>query len=118
MVDFLQGFSVLKIAVYYRLEIVDKDGSKTYSDVKQIRLNESTDKRINIYPNPAKTTVNIECAGAKEITITDYLGKIVYQSTRKLTSYSVHLTSYIKGIYIVKATMNNGEIKIEKLVIE
>jgi len=63
--------------MYYRLEIVDKDGSKTYSSTQLITINSKL-STLNIYPNPAKDLVTIECKGARELLIIDYLGKEVY----------------------------------------
>ena len=77
--DELKTTDQLLKTIYYRLEIVDNDGSKTYSEIKKLEV-KSQNQKVNIYPNPSKNFVNIECAGAKKIFITDYLGKIVYQS--------------------------------------
>ena len=109
-----------KLTLNYRLEIVDKDGSKTYSDIKRVTLNEKQDTRnIIIYPNPTKTTVNIECKNAKELLVTDYLGKIVMSKKIVNNQYStINVQQYSKGLYFVKLVLNNGEIKIEKLIVE
>ena len=43
---------------YYRIEAVDKNGSKTYSTIKQITIKPKR-QTISIYPNPAKGFINI-----------------------------------------------------------
>jgi len=108
-----------KTIIYYRLEIIDNDGSKSYSIVKQITLNPINLKGLNIYPNPTKNIVNIECANAKEITIVDYLGKqLISKKTQQNQPTIINIQSLNKGIYFVRVTTINGDIKNEKLVIE
>ena len=106
-----------QLTIYYRILSVDKDGSKTYSEVKQVVMN-NKQVAISIFPNPAKDLVTIECAGVKELLVIDYLGKEVYRDKINRNSYIVHLKSFAKGIYIVKAIMNNGTTTTEKLVVE
>ena len=107
------------LTIYYRLEIVDKDGSKTYSEVKNVELG-IRNLGVSIYPNPVllSSRINIECKDAKEVMIIDYLGKEVYRSTVDSRPLTVNTKQFSKGIYIVKAVMNNGAIKTEKLVVE
>lgn len=78
----------------------------------------SQNQKVNIYPNPAKDIVTIECAGARELLIIDYLGRTVYRSTVNSLPLSINTKQFAKGIYVVKAIMNNGDIKTEKLVVE
>ena len=105
--------------LYYRLQIVDKDGSKSYSEIKRVTLTEKQETtNVNIFPNPAKNFVNIHSKGAKEILITDYLGKIIQRFNNPTEHRTVNIKQFTKGIYIIKVLMNNGEIKTEKLVIE
>ncbi len=104
--------------LYYRLEMVDKDGSKTYSEVKTLNFKLQTLNSVSVFPNPAKDIVNIECVGAKQLLIIDYLGRTVYQSTVDSRPLTVSTKQLTKGIYVVKAIMNNGEIKTEKLLVE
>ncbi len=116
--EFKDGqLSMVNSQLYYRLEMVDKDGSKTYSQIQQINIQHQT-SNIVIFPNPAKDLVTIECLGAKELLIIDNLGRTVYRSTVNSQPLTVNTKQMSKGIYIVKAVMNNGVIKTEKLVVE
>jgi phosphoribosylaminoimidazole (AIR) synthetase len=72
-----------------------------------------------VFPNPARNMVNIECIGAKEILIVDYLGKTI--SNEKVINSqnaTINVQGFAKGVYLVKAIMINGEIKTEKLIVE
>jgi hypothetical protein len=116
--SFVDGqLSTVDSKLYYRLEIVDKDGSKTYSEIRNVELG-IRNVGISIYPNPAIEQVTITCKNAKEILVIDYLGKPVYQSTVDSRPLTVNTKQLVKGIYVVKAIMINGQIKTEKLVVE
>ena len=103
--------------LYYRLEMVDKDGSKTYSEIRNVELG-IRNKAISVYPNPATAIVTIECAGAKELLIIDNLGRTIYRSTVNSQPLTVNTKQLTKGIYLVRAMLNSGDIKTEKLVVE
>ncbi len=92
--------------IYYRLEIIDKDGSRTYSEVKQVVISKEQ-VAINIFPNPAKDAVTINSKGVKHLTITDCFGRIVYNAEINRTSYILNLKSFANGIYIF--SFDNGE---------
>jgi uncharacterized repeat protein (TIGR01451 family) len=104
--------------LYYRLEIIDKDGSKTYSEVKKVII-DNRKSGINVYPNPAKAMVTIDCKNAKQLQIIDYLGREVCSKNTFDTQYSTITVNQLnKGIYIVKITSTKGEIFTEKLIVE
>ncbi len=108
----------LPSTIFYRLQMVDKDGRIEYSSIKEINLKHQTLNSLSIYPNPAKGIVTIYCEGAKELMMIDYLGRTVYRSTVDSLPLTVNLKQLPKGIYVVKAIMNSREIKTEKLVVE
>ncbi|MFY7964946.1 MAG: T9SS type A sorting domain-containing protein, partial [Chitinophagaceae bacterium] len=86
---------------YYRLEIEDKDGSKTYSTIQQITIKPQTPNLV-IYPNPTKGIVNIECVGAKQILIIDYLGRTIKQFINITQPQTVNTKHFVKGIYTLQ----------------
>ena len=103
--------------LYYRLESIDYDGQKQYSEIKTLTINRLSSK-VNIYPNPANTQVIISCANAKAIEIVDYLGKLVFTKNTINNYTTINVRGWAKGIYLVKILLNTGEIKTEKLVVE
>jgi hypothetical protein len=103
---------------YYRIESVDFDGKKTYSQIKSLNFQHPT-SNIVVYPNPAKDNVTIDCKGAKELIMIDYLGREVYRKKIINNQESIiNVQKLPKGIYVVKAIMSNGDIKTEKVVVE
>ncbi|MCX6210066.1 MAG: cohesin domain-containing protein [Bacteroidetes bacterium] len=77
-----------------------------------------TKDQLVIYPNPTNGIVNIECANAKQVVMTDCLGRRIkeYNNPTQLLTFNCKLLT--KGIYIVQVTMKDGTIKSEKLVVE
>ena len=65
--------------LYYRIESIDFDGSKTYSEIKNVEYRTRNNEVIGVYPNPAKELVTIACKDAKQLFIIDGWGKTVFQ---------------------------------------
>lgn len=94
--------------IYYRLKIVDKDGSYTYSKIVTVALpNDAITLRI--YPVPAKDklfiVLKMQNTNNAELRITDILGKVVYRNTVNNILHDgiavVNISSLNKGIYFV-----------------
>jgi hypothetical protein len=105
-------------SLYYRIESVDNDGRKQYSETKTLNFKPQTLNGVSIYPNPAKDFVTVECKGAKEIQIIDHLGRIIYKQNSITEHQTINTKQFAKGLYIVKVITHNGEIKTEKLIVE
>ncbi len=102
--------------LYYRLEIVDKDGSKTYSEIRELRMDNGL---LTISPNPAKNNVNITGSNMKQIRLLDYAGRVVeMKEVANNTAINISVSHLPKGLYLVQATYNDGSTKTEKLVVE
>ena len=98
---------------YYRLKMVDEDGSFSYSEVETIERN--SESRIRLYPNPTNGQLTIEgpVVELEEIVLSNLLGqdlnaliKITGRSTTKVVLDLSHLP---KGTYLLK-TNNTAEI--------
>ena len=105
--------------IYYRLEIVDKDGSKTYSEIKQLAINDKQ-QAISIFPNPAKNSFAINHSIAEKnatVQIINEAGKICFQMKVKQgnTITVVNTDKLAKGNYTV--IFINGETKVNNVVI-
>ena len=67
--------------VYYRLKMIDRDGSSEYSKTIAVRAeDENKAPEVKVYPNPFKSEVLVENvpAEAKEIKVMDISGRVVY----------------------------------------
>ncbi len=67
---------------------------------------------INIYPNPAQDMVTVTSSiPMMELTVTNYVGQVVYISKLKeVTSIVLNTSSFKAGVYLVKIKTENGEI--------
>jgi hypothetical protein len=75
--------------VFYRLQLMDKDGSFTYSKILRFDLNETTSS-LTTFPNPAVHSLNLsfnqDKAGKVIFNITDMKGTIVKRQTENITA--------------------------------
>jgi len=106
---------------YYRIKVIDKDGTVTYSAIAKVSFDAKI-KTVNIYPNPAhnETTVQInDVTGKKLITINDLSGKIVYSTEVYQTSteqtFKLTLSNLTKGMYFIKV-ISDSETLTDKLL--
>ena len=101
---------------YYRLLIVDKDGSVKYSNTDKVNIN-TTSASINFYPNPVVDhTVTLQLTnvpkGSYQLLVFDNAGKQVYASVINYAGGSSVQTIYLpqnisSGIY--NAQLKNEE---------
>jgi Secretion system C-terminal sorting domain len=104
--------------VYYRIESVDYDGQKQYSEIRNVAFGVGhLALDVSIYPNPAKGMVHIDCVGAKEIKLIDMVGKEV-EKYNNINHLSLNIHHYTKGLYIVQVIDKNNTIHTAKLVVE
>lgn len=102
--------------LYYRIESIDRDGRKQYSEIKNVTLG-NRDEGLSIYPNPAKDVVTVETKGAKALQIVDGLGRIIIE--KKIInnqSTTINVQEFLKGIYVVKMVMNNNTTLLSKFI--
>lgn len=107
------------LTIYYRLESVDNDGRKQYSEVKQVQINGLTNKQINVYPNPAKEYImNESSQPAKELFIIDNMGRTIKHYNNITQRQIINTKQLSKGIYTVKLMLTNGSCMTEKLIVQ
>jgi glucose/arabinose dehydrogenase len=110
--------------VYYRLKIVDNDGSYTYSDIVTITLPFITSK-VALFPNPAAHEVNVTITtavdGKVKWQLIDNAGRIVNHSSiaakKGNNNIVINLNRLSTGTYflIVSGADIDQKVKLEKL---
>ena len=82
---------------YYRLKMVDIDGSYDYSNIIAIRLNNEVMQQITVFPNPSNNEITIEYLAAEaeniQIDFLDATGRKVISENRVLMQ-GVNLLQY------------------------
>ena len=104
--------------IYYRIESVDKDGYKDYSEIKSVDRRPST--VFSVYPNPARDVVNVVSKQLiKNIMIANLYGaNLLEYSSINNNNYQIGLSSLASGIYWLIVTLKDGSIQTQKIIIE
>jgi len=106
--------------VYYRLQEVDKDGTITYSSIVLVNINKNSN--FTIYPNPAKSFINIQTNGSRTgsglIIINDIIGnKVLTNKLENVSLQQVALFAIPKGVYTLSIITSEGK-QTEQIVVE
>ena len=114
----------------YRLKSEDINNNITYSKIVPIaysnQSNTLVQNNISIYPNPAKTIINltvtnaINTAETYTMLITNNFGTIAKQATYRQASWQANVADLLPGTYLIKVLNNKdqqsvGTIKLIKL---
>jgi hypothetical protein len=115
---------------YYRLKMIDADGTFKYSEIINIRIREDNlpvkDGIVKIYPNPTNGLLNIQYQSSKEtdldLNVYDVAGKNMLSNTKKvvrgLNMFEIDALNFAKGMYILnlldKVAQENHQAKFIK----
>jgi hypothetical protein len=107
----------------YRLKLIDKDGSYTYSFVISVKINCSLNETLVVYPNPVTDRLYIKSSKAvKSITLLSVTGSLISRKAYNQAQPGVILMpvtfNLAKGIYILQVMSTDGTIQNSKLVKE
>ena len=103
-------------SVFYRLQMTDKDGSFTFSNIEEVTTKENS--RIKVYPNPATDKLFVQGNAITSISISDYTGRMLLSQNFSSTNLAtINLSKLPKGIYLVKVADKNNTV-VEKVVVE
>ena len=110
----------MRTASVYRLRLVNKDGSFTYSDVRAIR-NNAKKVSVSIYPNPTNGNFTIAVpadAGLYDVMLSDYSGRVM-RAERSLRNQSFQVNKLLPGVYMLKIWFREtGETITEKVIVQ
>jgi len=106
---------------YYRLKMVDKDGTYSYSKILSVKFALKQSKAtILLYPNPVKNKLTIKSASGgqiKSITVINAAGRNVF-SDNQINSmfYDLNMTQFGAGFYFIK--INLGRETLTKSIVK
>ena len=119
-------FNFFKPNTYYRLKIIDLDGTFEYSNIIAINNMNLTDYISDIIPNPTndfiKFDVNTLTKNIITTEITDNLGKVLITETFKIddggySSINLNLSELNSGMYYLKVVFkNSSKTEIKKII--
>ncbi len=70
-----------------------------------------------IYPNPSRDVLNIELSNDEKIEVYDMSGRLIQSSTLQKGKNTIHVSSWKKGFYIIKAG-NETNLSIHKILVQ
>ncbi len=104
---------------YYRLKMVDLDGSFEFSNIRNVAF-ERASLDLTVYPNPISDKFSIK-TGAREkiskVELFDANGRLAMVADRYTEGESIVVKGLSGGAYILRITMTNGGFEIRKIVI-
>lgn len=110
---------------YYRLKMIDLDGTFKYSSIISISNEKGADTEVSIFPNPAENELNVAIKSVKSkqatVTIKDVIGRQIFvENVDLMNSYAVstiNTSSLADGTYLVTIHYDNEPAKTQKIII-
>lgn len=100
---------------YYRLKMVDADGSYAYSAIRNLNLGST--ELISAYPNPVVDKLhigtNVELATLK---LTDVSGRSLVELSKPKAGQEVNMKNYPAGTYLVQLKTADGQTQVVKII--
>ena len=104
-------------ARYYRLKIIENDGSFTYSAIRPVIFDQFV--QWQVYPNPSNGIFNLsfQANGGEKISVKlyDLSGKIVKQYSTEASGFvqkiniDIRDAGYASGLYLIEATAGENK---------
>lgn len=104
----------------YRLKMIEKDGSYSYSDIRSIRTG-AAKPTVLVYPNPNKGSFRVTVpvnSGIYDMILCDNSGRVVKQLLGLRNTQSEVSGIVPQGVYVIKIHFREtGDTLIEKIVV-
>ena len=111
--------------VYYRLKQIDIDGKFTYSVVKMVRLSETSNAFVHVYPNPYIENLNLNFmsnkSGKADVRMINTKGQLIVNRQAEISNgYNniqlSDLSSQVPGLYIIDVIVNGKVVNTQKVI--
>ena len=102
---------------YYRLKIVDRDGSSEYSDVRSLTV-ALAEAEVTVAPNPVVDKIQLKIRDLKNVEKVELLsasGRVIYQTTSDFTA-AISMRHLPAGLYLVTITQTGGRVITHKVI--
>lgn len=111
---------------YYQLKQTDFNGEFELFDPVSVEFLGEEDNLISVFPNPCregfKISINSKNRNRAFLSVSTLSGKIVYSNSIQLENgyneFSINNPGFFKGLYFISVIYENGDKKLEKLIIE
>ncbi|MCE7042901.1 SdrD B-like domain-containing protein, partial [Dyadobacter sp. CY312] len=105
-------------ANYYRLKMIDLDGSFAYSSIR--KLSGDMGAELTIYPNPVSNELSIQSTTGQaigKVELINQSGKVVLTKNGSSIASPINVKNLPAGIYLVKISFQNGTSENRKVII-
>jgi hypothetical protein len=103
---------------YYRLKMVDRDGTFAYSKIENLKLSSLT--QTIVYPNPVADRLFINTANGMntlKVEITNVVGRRVLLTEGISLKSGINLSKLPVGIYFLNISFSDGQIETHKIFV-
>jgi len=104
----------------YAVEAIYTEGNSEFSFSNFVAgflgVGENETNEVNIFPNPATTTINLEGVDAGKITIYNMIGKVIISENIDSPAKKIDVSSFEAGIYLIRITGLHKEVA-KKLIV-
>ncbi|MBO9617244.1 MAG: T9SS type A sorting domain-containing protein [Dyadobacter sp.] len=103
---------------YYRLKMIDRDQSFTYSRIQSIRLG-NKEAYASVYPNPTQDRLLLmkpEADVIRHVILTSQSGTTVFKGASFPTA-GIDVRNIAAGTYLLKITWQNGQEEVHRIVV-
>lgn len=83
-----------------------------------VGLSEKSVSRFHLYPNPSNTVVNLSNVKGNKIELISLDGKVLYTNSVTTESFTLDVSMFENGTYLVRILDENNNVMIEKLNID
>ncbi|TLU99633.1 T9SS type A sorting domain-containing protein [Dyadobacter luticola] len=102
---------------YYRLKMIDLDGSFAYSKVEHVMFKGLDPAAALIYPNPVSDILSVENKDdVVLLKIIDLQGKMIYETTN-LRKEDLSVKKFVKGLYLMQLTRKSGVVQTQRFAV-
>ena len=107
--------SISSVNEFYRLKMIDLDGSFVFSNIIKLSSN-SSGKQFLIYPNPAKDQLTLSgLQGKGSVEIVTIEGKILQEINVTAQTQTINTGNLAKGVYLIRYAFDD-KIAYQKMV--
>jgi len=102
---------------FYRIKMMDKDGSFAYSEIRVLKFDKKTG--FTIAPNPANDVVHVftkNSAAIKSIQILSVDGQVINTLSKYNSGQQISISNLARGTYILKAIYKNSEMEYGRFI--
>ncbi|WP_221390890.1 T9SS type A sorting domain-containing protein [Dyadobacter sp. NIV53] len=103
---------------YYRLKMVDNDGSFAYSRIRSVQNEENL--RTVLFPNPVSDKLTIETADWTSVTgveLINSLGQTIREMKGSTLQNNLSMVSVNPGVYMIRISHKGGASELRKIVV-